>query len=63
MFFFYYGIKGGLIEKRILSNPWTHVYVTWTAAVVRGYFYIFLGALFLIVLVLATVRTIKCWLP
>jgi hypothetical protein len=46
VFFLFYGIKGGFIDKKILSaHPST--YVTGKEAVTRGIFYIILGTLFL----------------
>jgi hypothetical protein len=46
VFFLAYGIKGGLIDKKILSaHPAT--YVSGKEAVGRGIFYIVLGVLFL----------------
>lgn len=46
VFFIFYGIKGGFIDKRILvQHP--NYYVTGKEAVTRGIFYIILGVLFL----------------
>jgi|MTBAKMStandDraft_1061839.scaffolds.fasta_scaffold263742_1 Ca2+/Na+ antiporter len=49
-FFVVYGIKGGLIEKKILANAWRHEYETGKKATKRGWFYIIIGVIFLIVL-------------
>ena len=47
VFFLVYGIKGGFIDKKILSaHPST--YVTGREAVTRGIFYIILGVMFLV---------------
>ena len=53
LFFLIYGIKGGLIEKRVLTNAWRQQYVTGRDAVIRGWVYIGFGVLFLVVLVSA----------
>jgi len=55
LFFIIYGVKGGLIDKQIMVNGWTHKYVTGHDAEIRGCFYIGIGVLFLVVLLLGLV--------
>ena len=47
IFFICYGIKGGLIEQKILSDFFNN-YITGKEAVQRGIFYIIIGLFFLI---------------
>ena len=58
-FFIVYGIKGGLIEKKILSNAWRQQYVTGRDAVIRGWFYVSLGVAFIVVLILGISDILK----
>ena len=59
LFLLIYGIKGGLIEKRILVNAWRQEYVTGRDAVIRGWFYISIGTTSLILFVVAIIDTLK----
>lgn len=59
LFFIGYGIKGGLIERKMLVNAWRNEYAFGRDAVIRGIIYIFLGLLFLIVLTAAVIKTTK----
>lgn len=59
LFFIIYGIKGGIIKKRILINAWRHDYSTGRDAVIRGCFYIAVGLLFIIVLFAAIIDILK----
>ena len=58
-FFLIYGIKGGLIQKRILKNAWRQDYVTGRNAVIRGIFYIFLGILSIFALIIGILDALK----
>jgi TRAP-type C4-dicarboxylate transport system permease small subunit len=49
LFLLIYGIKGGLIEKKMLNNGWRQTYDIGRSAVVRGLFYISLGAIGLLI--------------
>jgi len=59
IFFIFYGIKGGLIENKILVNAWKQKFVTGKSALVRGYFYIILGLLFIGVLFATVIDSLK----
>jgi hypothetical protein len=59
LFFIIYGIQGGIIKKRILINAWRQDYSTGRDAVVRGWFYIAVGLLFIIVLVATVIDILK----
>ena len=61
LFFLIYGIKGGLIEKKILSNAWRQEYVTGRAAVMRGWFYISIGILAVIIFIAGILDILKRW--
>jgi len=59
VFFIAYGIKGGLIDQRMLINAWRREYSTGSDAVIRGVIYIVIGAIFLIVLIFWILNTLK----
>lgn len=59
VFFIAYGIKGGLIDQRMLINAWRQEYSTGRDAVVRGVIYIVIGAMFLVVLIFWILNTLK----
>lgn len=44
LFFLVYGIKGGFIEKKILSH-YPNIYATGSDAIKRGLFYVVLGVI------------------
>lgn len=52
-----YGIKGGLIEKRMLNNSARKTYDTGTKAVQRGWFYIALGIILITIFALAITKS------
>jgi hypothetical protein len=58
-FLLIYGIKGGLIEKRILVNAWRQEYATGRDAVVRGWFYISIGTVAIVLLFWAVLDKLK----
>jgi hypothetical protein len=51
-----YGISGGLLNKRILSDGWKKTYDTGAPAVRRGWFYIVLGVILFVIFVATLVR-------
>lgn len=53
VFFITYGIKGGIIDKKVLVNAWRHEYIYGRKAVVRGWFYVVIGIVFMVVLSIA----------
>jgi hypothetical protein len=58
IFFLFYGINGGFIDKKILSvHPST--YVTGMEAVARGIFYVFLGVFFLAGFLILLISIVK----
>ena len=58
LFLIIYGIKGGLIEKKILVNGWKHLYATDQQAIKQGLFYIVMGVIIISVYLLAVIKTI-----
>jgi hypothetical protein len=59
VFFISYGIKGGFIEKKILVNAWRQEYVSGRGAQTRGWFYIIVGIIFIVVLVSVIIDTLR----
>ena len=53
LFLLIYGIKGGLIEKKMLNNVSCKTYDLGPRAVTRGWFYIIIGVLGLIITIYA----------
>jgi hypothetical protein len=58
LFLIIYGIKAGLMEKKILINSWTHLYATDQQAIKRGVFYIIIGLIMIVVYLWAVIKTI-----
>jgi TRAP-type uncharacterized transport system fused permease subunit len=54
-----YGVKGGLIEKKILINGWTKQYALDHKAVRQGWFYIVVGVIIILIYVFALLKTFK----
>ena len=52
----YYGIRFGLIEKRMLRNYWRGTQYTGNAAVLEGLAYITIGVISLLIIVIAWTR-------
>lgn len=59
LFLIVYGIKGGLIEKRLLTNGWTKSYATGVEAVRRGWFYIVTGIVGIGLYLYAIIKTFR----
>lgn len=57
MFLLIYGIKAGLINRKILNNARRQTYSTENAAIRRGMFYIVIGLTGIVLTVLALLRT------
>jgi hypothetical protein len=57
MFLLVYGIKAGLINRKILHNARRQTYSTGNAAIRRGVFYIVIGLTGIVLTVLALMRT------
>jgi hypothetical protein len=51
-----YGISAGLLNKRILNDGWRKTYDTGAPAVQRGWFYIVLGIILVVIFVAGLVR-------
>lgn len=57
LFLIIYGVRAGLVKKRIIKNTIRDSYITGPAAVVRGWFYIATGAIGFLVATLAALHT------
>lgn len=59
LFLVIYGVKGGLMEKKILADAWRKTYITGNDAAKRGWFYIILGVIILTIVTFAIIKTLK----
>jgi len=51
-----YGISGGLVKKRMLNDGWRKTYDTGTQAVRRGWLYIALGVILVVIFGITLVK-------
>lgn len=54
-----YGIKGGLIEKRVLVNRKKNLSVTGRQAVLHGLLYIAIGVISIVIYVIAVIKSMQ----